>query len=159
MAKTDDTSTDLEVVRLELLPDAMRDYIESRVVADASDTEAVRREIMGRVFLAQTPDELLSDDGVVHARDVIGEPIEVLGVRWQRSDFEEGAGVYAVFDAVNTTTGEKVAVTCGAEKVMAKLAAADMHGWLPLRGQLVESPRPTARGYRPLDLVAIREAF
>jgi hypothetical protein len=128
-----------------------------RFIAGASaqvldDPEAVSRAIVHDILSAPTIDEVFRRRELTHARDVLGEPITVLDVRWMKGDYDtEGPGFYAVMDAASAD-GEKVQVSCGARNVMAQLWRLRELDAFPIQVAIVESGRTTAAGYKPMTL-------
>ena len=116
------------------------------------DPEAVARAIAQDILTAPTIDEVFARRELTHARDVLGEPLTVLGVRWMQGDYDTaGPGFYAVMEAANHD-GEKVQVSCGARNVMAQLWRLNELGAFPIQVAIVESGRTTAAGYKPMIL-------
>lgn len=116
------------------------------------DPEAARRAIMQRILDAETPEDVLRDDEVIHAREMIGEPFIAVNVRFLNSDFEDGPGVYAIIEAASDD-GEALLISCGAMKVIGKLYRLATMGAFPRRVKIIEAGKPTPAGYRPLNLV------
>lgn len=123
------------------------------------DEEAITVEIIGRILNATSVDDVLGGRDATHARDFLGVPFALTGVRFNRSDFEgTGPAFYALLEGADAD-GQKVTVTCGARNVIAQAwKLADM-GALPVRVQLREADRPTRNGYRVMWLEASTEPF
>jgi hypothetical protein len=116
------------------------------------DPEAVSKAIVHDILTAPSIDDVFRTRELTHARDVLGERLTILGVRWMRGDFDTaGPGFYAVVEATNGD-GEKLQVSCGAGNVMAQLWWLAEHDELPISVAIVESGRTTAAGYRPMIL-------
>ena len=116
------------------------------------DPEAVARAIAQDILTAPTVDEVFARRELTHARDVLGETLTVLGVRWMQGDYDNtGPGFYAVMECANAD-GEKVQISCGARNVMAQLWRLNQLGAFPIRIAIVESGRTTAAGYKPMTL-------
>lgn len=149
-------STDVATVDDDALTPELAAYVADMEAVQVSDPEEVQRAILNRILTATSLDEVLGRQQIDHARDVLGVPLRVLGVRWMRSDFEGSVGTYAVIDVVRGDTGEHTAVTCGAAGVMGQLYKVAQFKAFPVDVVLTESDRPTANGYRPmwLELVA-----
>ena len=121
------------------------------------DPKEAQLEIVKRILSAETAEQVLGGLGsATAARDVLGVNLELRGVRFLRSSFENenGIGVFAVLDCVDNTTGEVLAVTCGSANVMAQAGKLAQLGALPADVKILESERPTEAGYRPMRLEA-----
>ena len=120
--------------------------------ADELDPAHVSIDIIGRILNATTVDDVLGGAGAVHARDFLGIPFVLTGVRFNRSDFgDDGPAFYALLEAANDD-GERVVVTCGARNVIAQAWKLRDMGALPVKLVLQESDRPTKRGYKVMWL-------
>jgi|SRR5579859_4809182 len=154
------TNTD-EVVQGQLVPTSLGLNDVELMLLDTSirvseDPEAAARAIVERILGAETIEEAYGVDEVTHCRDILGVPIVILSARWQRSGFEEGAGIYAIIDGV-TKDGQKLTVSCGARTVMAQLVWSMTHNDLPNTFYFEEKSRPTSQGFYPIKLVRVDE--
>lgn len=111
--------------------------------------EQSQAAIVARILQAGDPDAVLDMGQPVGADELEQVPLEVNGVRWMKSTFEEGPGVYAVIDAVRGDNNEPVKVTTGSTNVMTQLLKLQTMGALPQRVKIVKSARPTQSGYYP----------
>jgi len=79
-----------------------------RFIAGASaqvldDPDAVSRAIVHDILTAPTVDDVFRRRELTHARDVLGDTLTIVGVRWMQGDYDtDGPGFYAVVDAANT---------------------------------------------------------
>lgn len=122
------------------------------------DPQQAALDMVSRILGAGSVDEVLEGSSAIHAVDVLGQNLTIVGVRWNESDLADGAGFYALIDCVDNN-GEGFAVTCGAITVMAQLFKLDELGALPGTFQLVEAAKPTKSGYKPMSLVKGEEQF
>lgn len=149
MSDDDQETPGAEVVPYSELESALLD---ARVRME-DDPEAAQRAIMERILSATTPEEVLSDDEVTPAQEMLETPFVLVGVRFLNSTYEgEGLSVYAILDGASDQ-GEKLLISCGARKVIGKAFRLATMGELPRRVMIVEARNATARGYRPLNLV------
>lgn len=114
--------------------------------ADAQQSQVA---IVARILQAEGADGVLDMGDPLKAEEMEGVAINVYGVRWFRSSFEEGPGVYAVMDAQRVDDEERVKVTCGGVNVMTQLLKLQASGLLPQRVKVVKASRPTRSGYYP----------
>jgi hypothetical protein len=105
--------------------------------------------IVARILGAAGADAVLDMGEPVKAEELEQIPLLVKGVRWMRSTFDEGPGVYAVADAVRIDNEEQVKVTCGGVNVMTQLLKLQTMGVLPQKVKIVKASRPTKSGYYP----------
>lgn len=117
------------------------------------DPEEISRDMARRILEAPTPEAALDDQQPLGWQALLGQPVEVLEVRFQRSAFDGGAGAYAVAKACDPETGEVMLLTCGSRTVMAQLLKLAAEGALPAVVRLVRASKPTSSGYYPLRLV------
>lgn len=117
-----------------------------------SDPSELTWDIAERLALADSAEALFGDSGPVGWRTQLGRPVLVQRVRWFQGNYEEGAGFYALVDAADATTGERLLLTSGATSVLIQLAKADAMGWLDKPVTARESDRATANGYKPYKL-------
>lgn len=116
------------------------------------DATEVARAIVGKILEAESESEVWADVGTIGARDVIDRPLTILGVRWNKSGYDEGLPVYAIMDCVDPDSGETLTVTCGAAKIMARLLQLQRLGLpFPKRVKVIESAK-SAQGFTVLDL-------
>lgn len=113
--------------------------------------------ILATVARAERPEDLDAPWRSAGGKAFVGRPMEVRGMRRMPSSFEEGMPFFLVLDAVDLLTGEVTAITTGSVGVVGPLAIAHARGWLPIRGTIVESARPTEAGYYPQHWQMLRE--
>lgn len=121
--------------------------------------DEVAMEIIRRILDSETVDDVLGGAGAVHARDYLGRAFVLTGVKFNESSFETaGPSFYAILEGADEDS-EKVAITCGARNVIAQAWKLRDMGALPLRVMIIESPRPTKEGYRPMWLEKAAASF
>ena len=113
--------------------------------------------ILATIARAERPEDLDAAWRSSGGRDFVGRPIEVRSLRRLPSDFGEGLPFFLVADSVDLETGELLAITTGAVGVVGAWAIAAVRGWLPIRGMIVQSERPTDAGYYPQHWQPYRE--
>lgn len=139
---------------LDVVAENVEEIISREAVAEVEDPEEIAREIMARILRAETPEEVLSQAGTTSARDVLDKALNLLDVRFLRSSFDEGPGVYAILQMGDPDTGEVFPVTCGSRNVLAQAFRLNGLNALPRLVKIVEAGKDTARGYRPMWMVA-----
>lgn len=113
------------------------------------EAQEAQAGIVGRILGAADPEAVLDMGDPIKAAELEAVPLKVSGVRWMRSTFEEGPGVYAVIDAVRIDNDEALKVTCGGVNVMTQLLRLQTMGALPQIVKIVKATRPTKSGYYP----------
>ncbi|MGH9203675.1 MAG: hypothetical protein ACRD2A_20810 [Vicinamibacterales bacterium] len=116
------------------------------------DPIEVQREILRRIFASETPGQLAQTLKATPWQEHMGEPFEIRDFRLRHSSFNEGAAVFAVLDAIQTETGERLTLTCSGMNVLATIMQHKRMGWLPWRWRLTQTDRPTSSGYNVLIL-------
>jgi hypothetical protein len=149
-----------EVVRMSpggAVPDeaVARGYLRAAAEDVDDDPEKIADSIVSRILRAESVDDVLAPQAIEHARDLIGVPMEIRSARFQRSDYEEGPEVYMVCEAEVLDDGRVTTFSCGGRSVMAQVYRIAQLGGLPFQGVLVQSPKPTRRGFRPLWLESL----
>lgn len=116
------------------------------------DPEEGAMAIVARILSAETAEDVLAISQVVHAQDILGMPISIHRIKWQRGELEGSANCYAVITATNLQDDEKITITCGGINVMTQLVKLGMIGEFPYRARITKATKPTKRGYLPLWL-------
>lgn len=130
-------------------------YVQTIGTLVVDDPEAIALKIAQRRLAATSVDELLAPQEVKSARDYCHVPLNVREVHFNKSRFDGGVQVYAVFDAVNEQTGELGTFACGAADVLVQLYKLVEWKALPITVKLVPANLPTQNGYFPLHLEAV----
>lgn len=110
--------------------------------------------IMARILSSPDIESVFRQGRAVGAEEVEGVPLEIHGLRWTASSYNDGPSVFAVIDATRTDTDERVVVTCGSVNVMTQLWRAWTERAFPIRAKVVRSARPAASGNYPMWLDA-----
>lgn len=129
--------------------------MEGGKLATIEDPLEIQRAIFARIMEAETPEEVFAQAGTTPWQDHIGRPFIVHAIRWLNSSYEEGAPVYALVEAADPETGEAVLLSCGGVNVMAQLLKLRGLDALPLAVKLMQAPKETAQGFRPLWLAPV----
>lgn len=114
-----------------------------------SDAQQSQAGIVARILAAGSADAVLDMGEPTKAEDLEQVSLRITGVRWMKSTFDEGPGVYAVADATRLDTDEKIKVTCGGVNVMTQLLRLQTMKALPQDVKIVKAQRPTKSGYYP----------
>lgn len=115
-------------------------------------------DMITRVLAAESPEDVLEGSAAVHAEDVLGDVLTIVGVRWNESDIADGMGFYALIDCTNAD-GDPFVVTCGSVMVMAQLFRLNELGALPGRFVIEQAAKATRSGYKPMSLRGAPEPF
>ena len=137
---------------------AIARFLSAAQTQQVIDPEQAALDMVRRILTAGTPDEVLEGSAAIHAVDVLGQTLTVVGVKWNESDNASGPNFYAVMECVDAE-GEPFAVTCGAISVMAQLFRMDELHAFPVRVAIEEAARPTKSGYKPMHLRKGEESF
>ncbi len=143
---------DLELSRPSEIEQAL---VEGIALPQTDDPAFVSRAIVERILATKDVAEVFASFETTAAQDVLGVGLEVRGIRWQRSSFNEGPPIYAVLDAIRLDTGETTMITCSGRSVMAALFQLARLGSLPIKLKIMQAPNPTADGFRPLRLARV----
>lgn len=138
-------------------PPAVASYLSSSKAAVEEDPEQVAWEIVQRILSAQSPDEVLSRQQVMSAKELLGFPLIIERVRWQRSAYEQRESMYALVNAHRTDLDVDVVVTCGGRNVMAQLWRLGELNAFPIKAKFGTTAQPTANGYYPLWLEPVAD--
>lgn len=133
-------------------PEQAVEAIRGNIVPEIEDPELVAKQIMERILAADSPEAVLGGNQALHATDVLTRPFLLHGVRFLKSRFQEGPGVFAVLDAEFGDNGERASVTCSSRNVMAQAVQLWRLGALPRGVVIRQSDTPTASGYNVLWL-------
>lgn len=115
-----------------------------------SDPKKVQEDILNRILAAGSVEDVFANVGsLTHSDAILGREIEVSAVRYNKSDYAEGLGFYAVIDYVDIQTGVQDTASIGSTNAMAQLFRLDTLEALPIKMVLKQSDRPTAQGYYP----------
>lgn len=137
---------------------AIARFLSAAQTQQVIDPEQAALDMVRRILTADSAEEVLEGREAIHAADVLGQTLTVVGVRWNDSDTAGGPGFYALMDCVDAE-GQGFAVTCGAISVMAQLFRMSELNAFPVRVCIEEAAKPTKSGYRPMHLRKGEEPF
>ena len=116
------------------------------------DGEAISAQMVARILSATSLEEIMRPVTTTDAESILNETLVLRGYSKMPSTKKDSRlRFYLLLDCVNMD-GEPVTVSCGSANVMARTIALSRNGHLPAYVAIVQSPRPTASGYYPLDL-------
>lgn len=130
-------------------PPAVQRYYDTVSNPALDDPQAAQEAIVERILSATSVDDVLGGSELTDSETLFNTAIVVHGVKWNRSDFEESAGAYAVVEANRCDTGEKCDFSTGASNVMAQLFKLGELDAFPITVILREADRPSKAGYKP----------
>jgi len=123
------------------------------------DPEQAMLDIVRRILSAGDAAEVLDQQTGIHARDVLDQPLQIVGFDYNESDFGgTGPQFYMLLRCVDDD-GQEFRVTCGAVNVMAQLYRLGELGALPIRAKIVEASKTTAAGFTPMWLETVTPDF
>lgn len=134
-------------------PEVFRRFLAAADESAASaDADEVMLQIVTDILNATTVDDVLGGVGAIHARDYLNTPFTVTNVKFHKSTMAEAEGkFFAVLEGADRN-GEKIAVTCGAHRVIAQIwKLADLDA-LPIDLRIEQAQHPTANGFYPMWL-------
>lgn len=134
-------------------------FLAAGKAAVAQDPEAAALEIVRRILNAEDVSAVLTQQEAIHARDVLGQTLHVIGYDANESDYTEGGPSFYMLINCVTDDGEPYRVTCGAINVMAQLFRLGQLSAFPIDARIIESAKPTKAGYRPMWLEAVGADF
>lgn len=126
-------------------------------VASEDDADRIASEIIAQILAAGSDKELdMMQGGAIGWRDLLGVPVELIGFRWRPSSFEDGSSLFFVVLGNRLDTGDPVILTTGARNVLAQLVNRAQRGTLTgAIVKLVEAPKATRNGFKPLWLQSV----
>lgn len=134
-------------------------FLSSAGNTESIDPEQAQLDIIRRILAAVDAEAVLQQQQAIHARDVVGLPLTILGFDYNESTFEEGGlSFYMLINCVNDE-GEPYKITCGAVNVMAQLYRLGQLEAFPIKATIVEAGKPSKRGYKPMWLEAVPAPF
>lgn len=128
---------------------------------EAGTEDTATLAILATIAAASNPASLSAGWTTTETEKLLNRVIVVTGLKKMPSDYAQGLGFFLVVSGYDPTTGEEVTFTSGSVGVAGQLVKAHHEGWLPLKCELVRSPRPTKNGYYPehLRVYGSPEAF
>jgi hypothetical protein len=97
----------------------------------AQDPEEVTARLAGRIFQAQTMDDIFGIMEGTLSKDLVDVPLDIRGVTWQPYESDRGVTPLAIVDAVNIDTGEVVQFATTSTVLVASLRQAEIIGAIP----------------------------
>lgn len=131
------------------------------MASDFYEPEADAFTLAARLFLAESPEELLNvnEEGeVTHAEDVLNKPFMLEGVKFNPSSVEGGSEDFPLYAILNVSWGgEKDVMSCGGLNVCVAAYTLASKGWLPRMVKITKREKATRAGFHPLNLVSAAE--
>lgn len=126
-----------------------------REAARAMDSGAGQavEEIVARIKDATTLEDILADDAVTDAADILDVPVQVWGFKVNTSDFQQGMAGYMLIKATRISDKADLLISCGAYKVQAQLLRMGMLQMFPAEVKFVKKAEATRSGFFPIQLV------
>ena len=130
-------------------------WLEGNLTAD-SEADLAVADIIAQVLSADSVDEVLGDTEVIGLQSMMDEPLTVYGLKFQRSDYEQGAPYYAVIDVYRGRSQWRGPVTTGAQTILAQLVRLQqLDAWPVTLVCTKATKKPTKGGYWPLKLSVV----
>lgn len=126
--------TSTEIIPVDQVADVLLNGTDLGVV----DENAMTQDMVQRILESETLEDAFSNFTSVPAKDIEGVLIDINGVAFARSAFEQGPAVYALLNAKRHDTGEDVVVSMGGRTLMAALVWAMRHRAMPFQGSFVQ---------------------
>ena len=137
MTDTTTAAPGTDLISLEQVEHALLHGGDVAVVSE----EEVQTDMVRRILAAQTMEEAFAQFTTVPLDAVVQTPVEVQGVAWLKSAFEEGPKVYALLklgllkDAPGAgKRGDTITVSMGGRTAMAAFVWAQRNAKMPFRG-------------------------
>jgi hypothetical protein len=111
-----------------------------------NDSEEIAARLAAKKLAARSVEELNSLGTLGSIEDVANIPVIVKDLRWNESRIAGSRGAYAVFEAVNTYTGEVTTIGTGHMDVMITLYKAQEWSLLPCRMLFAPAANPNRYG-------------
>jgi len=134
------------------LPEEVAERVREAVRGIPGDDGSGAERIITQLLDATTIDDLNAPWDGTSSRNLGGKRLTIRGITQRPSQFEDGAGIFLVADAVDAKTGETAVFTTSAVSVVIQLARAYQLGLFPLIADVVVAEQPTGRGFYPIHL-------
>lgn len=141
-----------EGIQTEPDPATIARAIMGEATIDGGDPDLAGKAIVARLLMADTVEDVLTQNNVTGAEMVLNANMEVRGVKWMPSAYEKGPKVYALMDVVDLITGQARLISCGSANVLAQLLRIQVGNGFPVDVKIVQSQRATAAGNYPMWL-------
>ena len=135
---------------------AYREHLKNLTPEDPAE---IQERILRAILEAGSAEDVINAGAALAMDKVLDLPLTVERIRAGESTFADGPDYYLLVDATIKSNGDKVTFSTGASDVVMKLTALDMKGFLPCDVKLVRSTKPTAKGFYPVFLKPIEDAF
>lgn len=119
-----------ELVNLDDVADVLLHGGEMAVVSE----DAIQQDMVQRILNATSLEEAFAQFTSASAKDYEGVAMQIHGVAWLRSSFEDGPKVYALLKCVVNDTGEPVTLNMGGRSLMAAFLFAQRNAAMPFAG-------------------------
>lgn len=126
--------------------------IRGRTLVPVEDSAEAQYSIAEDILAADDLGGLFKERKSVAARDLVGMPLQVNGVKIRASTLDGKEGNYLLIEAVLLDTGEVTVVNTGAPNVVAILLRAAQLGVLPLQVVVAEAAKAQPGRNAPLTL-------
>lgn len=122
---------------------------------ETDDTDEIAWQMASGILEKETAEDILaaSTGNVLHGEDLAGKPFMLYSFEIRRSDKDKnGVLPYYLLCTIDRGRGNEL-MSVGALTVVMQSVALAKRGLLPQRVKIVQSSKPTASGYYPLQLV------
>lgn len=139
-----------ELITLEQVEDVLLHGGDIAVV-DADDMQAA---MVQQILQAKSVEEAFGEFNSTPVQDIEGVLLDVEGIAWAKSTYEDGPGVYALCKCRLVESGNTCVVSMGGRTTMARFAYAMRQEAMPIRGAFVyeESRQGNGRRYLTFKL-------
>jgi len=134
------------------ISEEVAEWIREAVRGIPGDDGSGAERIITQLLDATSIDDLNAPWEGTASRNLAGKRLTIRGITQRPSQFEDGAGIFLVADAIDTKTGEAAVFTTSAVSVVIQLARAYQLGLFPVIADVVVAERPTERGFYPIHL-------
>lgn len=100
--------------------------------------DAVQDDMVRRILQSDSVEGAFANFKATPASELAGQLVEVGGIAWMRSSFDEGPKVYALLNTVVVETGEALVVSMGGRSLMASFVWAQRNRAMPIRGTFMK---------------------
>ncbi len=156
--KNDDPGTDVDVVDADVVPmgdadvSAIAQYLDQERTDASTDAVSTYRDIVSQVLSAQSVFDVLMPPNVLSARDQVGKPFALVGVRFQESAYDAGSPIYASMDVVWPGETRRDVIHCGHQQMIAQLLKLNEFNEFPQLVIIEQSAQPNRFGNYMLRL-------
>jgi hypothetical protein len=126
-------------------------------LSEGEDPLEVQARIMAQILDAPTLDDAFSSGETLSAEDLIGVPLEVDRVSWQKSSYKQGLQYFAVAFAQRLDEGVPIIFTTGAGNIMALLRRCQLHDEFPVAFKMIRAEGESEDGNRPIRFARISD--